>query len=139
MQSRHPGITMYPTIDDANWFVEFYLSQGAFAKFKATDIFEQLNEQYLLNYTNLYADNIVYATGLSFFVKGGEWSEFENSPLFQDLISFVESAHRERQDTSTVHHAQEYATENPQLFEHCSFRVFRKLLSALTCKGFHRT
>ena len=139
MQSRHPGITMYPTIDDANWFVEFYLSQGAFAKFKATDIFEQLNEQYLLNYTNLYADNIVYATGLSFFVKGDEWSEFENSPLFQGLISFVESAHRERQDTNTAHHVQEYATENPQLFEHCSFRGFRKLLSALTYKGFHRT
>ena len=60
-----------------------------------------------------YADNEICLQEVRFSVPADEWSEFQESDLFQELVEYVHSL--ETPDTHTCIHEPEYTQENAEI------------------------
>lgn len=45
----------------------------------------------MIEVTSLYADNEMYCREVRFSVPAEKWSEFEKSPMYQQLVEYVRS------------------------------------------------
>ena len=64
-----------------------------------------------------YANNEIYFLEVQFSVPGEEWSEFENSQMYQDLVQYQQDLRKRIEDKRTVRREQERKVESPALPE----------------------